>query len=408
MTKQVQGQAQASSVTSVTRRLALRKLGTSGLVLVGGGIAAWQAYTALTNNSNNNEIGFCGGAGMIRRPLTIKSKALVKEEETEGPEYVTLSAAAAERLVSSPPDLVEAKEELKSVLLPKHMRKSWKLLRQANWADYETHLKATRDLAKMSRGLGDGECRQLAQSSHRRTAVGLARTDGVDLRMLTPPPPLPVEVTSASIPELFRKVLSSLPSGDDKAATPVPECVSFFTDNALKTYVPGADDELIRDTDLDLEFNRESHHMYRIPRKRYSEKVLTEYCLHALLSHSTLKAHAIIMASGICLPALARVAREYGKEHPRIVSLVGKIVANIAMHEETHDALFATGWVNLLAGWKQNPNLLVTLPATKALSNMDQAFSGGEVFQPGIYLMLPEDRNVRYRVTLLFCLIYSN
>ncbi len=68
-------------------------------------------------------------------PLTIKSNSLVKEAETEGPEYVTLSAAAAERLVSSPPDLVEAKEELKSVLLPKHMRKSWKLLRQANWAD---------------------------------------------------------------------------------------------------------------------------------------------------------------------------------------------------------------------------------------------------------------------------------
>ncbi len=42
------------------------------------------------------------------------------------------------------------------------------------------------------------------------------------------------------------------------------------------------------------------------------------------------------------------------------------------MHEETHDRLFAAGWVGVLARWKRDPNLLVTLPATKALCNMDQ------------------------------------
>ncbi len=42
------------------------------------------------------------------------------------------------------------------------------------------------------------------------------------------------------------------------------------------------------------------------------------------------------------------------------------------MHEETHDRLFAAGWVGVLARWKRDSNLLVTLPATKALCNMDQ------------------------------------
>ena len=47
-------------------------------------------------------------------------------------------------------------------------------------------------------------------------------------------------------------------------------------------------------------------------------------------------------------------------------------MSNLAMHEETHDRLFAAGWVGVLARWKRDANLLVTLPATKALCNMDQ------------------------------------
>ena len=50
----------------------------------------------------------------------------------------------------------------------------------------------------------------------------------------------------------------------------------------------------------------------------------------------------------------------------------------------------------MLAQWKQNPNLLVSLPATKALCNMDQEY-GGHKFGPGIYLLLPNDRHVQHK-----------
>ena len=127
---------------------------------------------------------------------------------------------------------------------------------------------------------------------------------------------------------------------------------------------------------------------------RFSERVLVEYCLQALLSHSTIKSHALAMSRGLCLPVLDRVAREY-RDNPRILSLVGKIVANLSLHPEVHDVLFATGWVGVLAAWKQDPNLLVTLPATKALCNMDQAY-GKDVYEPGIYLLLPQERTVKW------------
>jgi len=52
-----------------------------------------------------------------------------------------------------------------------------------------------------------------------------------------------------------------------------------------------------------------------------------------------------------------------------------------------------------LARWKQHPNLLISLPATKALCNLDQEF-GGHKYEPGIYLMLPNDRHVQHKNNL--------
>ena len=74
--------------------------------------------------------------------------------------------------------------------------------------------------------------------------------------------------------------------------------------------------------------------------------------------------------------------------------LSGKILANISLHEETHEAVFRSGWVGILAAWKQDPNLLVTLPTTKALCNLDQKY--GDVYMPGVYLLMPEHRSVRH------------
>ena len=55
--------------------------------------------------------------------------------------------------------------------------------------------------------------------------------------------------------------------------------------------------------------------------------------------------------------------------------------------------------MGILAAWKQHANLLVSLPATKALSNMDQEF-GQHTYKPGIYLLLPNDRHVQHKNNL--------
>ena len=71
----------------------------------------------------------------------------------------------------------------------------------------------------------------------------------------------------------------------------------------------------------------------------------------------------------------------------RIESLVGKIVANMAMFESTHDAIWRSGLVGILSAFKSNSNLLVTLPAAKALDNLDTTYSGVK-YGPGVYPMM--------------------
>ena len=124
-----------SAVTTSSRRLGAKSLvGTSGLVLVGGGLVAWQAFRSAS------EEGVClggggGGKAISRRPFSVATTTKNRRESSSAvvPEFVALSPSATERLMLAPPDLLDAREDLRSIVLPKHLRRPWKLLRQANW-----------------------------------------------------------------------------------------------------------------------------------------------------------------------------------------------------------------------------------------------------------------------------------
>merc|ERR1711976_200807 len=98
------------------------------------------------------------------------------------PQYIPVSRELLDRinpfdeLKLSP---LETREDFKAII-PRHLKKNWRLLHQANTGDYEQHLKAVKELSKVK--LTDGEIGQLAQSANYRTAVGLARTANVDIR----------------------------------------------------------------------------------------------------------------------------------------------------------------------------------------------------------------------------------
>ena len=325
-----------------------------------------------------------GGVALYNNYGASASAALTSAQMAElddlRPQFLSVSTS-----IGNPTD------EIKSII-PLHLRKHWRLMNKANVGGFETHLNAVRELSQSTSHLSDAEARQMAQCIKIHTAVGLARIPESDLRLFLPPVPLPREVRDTSIPSQFWTILSKLPTSKD-----LPECIYRNTTTALQGYIQQFEDDFVDETDLDEEFHRDTHLMMQIPaRNRFSIAQVLEYSLIAILSHSTLQSHCQILAQQTnLLPLLIRIAQEY-PNHLRLRSLIGKILANMSLFPETHEIIFASGWVGLLAEWNRDSNLLVSLPASKALSNLDQKY-GQCKFAPGIYLMSPNDRVVKHK-----------
>jgi len=282
-------------------------------------------------------------------------------------------------------------EDLKA-FIPLQMRKHWRLLQKANsFCTKEDQINAVRELSHSTNNLSDGEARQMAQCLKIHTAVGLARISNSDLRLFLPPVPCPKEVKESSIPFQFWILLSKLPSTKESE-----KCVHLNTKIAIQGYIQQFEDDFINETDLNEEFHRDTHLIMDLPvRNRHTITQVIEYSLIATLSHSTMKSHCQILSEETqLLPLLLRIAQEY-PDHLRLKSLIGKILANMSLFTETHHSIFASGWVGVLAQWNRDPNLLVSLPAAKALGNLDQNFASAK-FAPGIYLMSPNDRVVKH------------
>ena len=340
------------------RRL-LTALGTSSAVL-SSGLVAWQAWRA----SHQHQ---------VELPANIVDGI--------GSDYDDIALSPA-----------ETAEELRC-LIPRQLRRPWRLLHQANTGHYEQHLKAVTELARLT--LSDGEMVQLAQASHRRTAVGLARSEGADPRWFLRVP-LPDSVTSGDLLDLLRDILVMLSvsrAGDQET---VHTCIKTLTESALEDISHSYEQTV--DTDISSSFHVESHHLRSVPGPSITTETIVEHCLQALLSHSTLAEHCSLMTSSTTLPLLSRLADTF-PHNLKVKSLIGQILANISQHPDHLEAVWRAGWVGRLADWRSTTHLEVSLPAEKCLANLDAEY-GGTVFSPGIYLLAPSERLVTHTNTL--------
>ena len=164
---------------TLTRSPLLRKrvAGNVATLALGSGIFVWNFYRDKQMTA--------------RTALAAPHFELNHHSYPEEPEYVHLLEP-----------VIEMKDELKS-LVPRQLRKPWKLLRSANNGDYEQHLTAVKELASLG-SLNPGEFRQIAQSSSLRTAVGLARCGNPDLRFFLPMPKMPDKFQSTPISQLLK------------------------------------------------------------------------------------------------------------------------------------------------------------------------------------------------------------
>ena len=348
---------------------------TASGALIGSGLFAWQLYNSWRQSKDQR---------IHHEAVDQISSSDPEPEYMELPQKVLDSIAINYNNDNMKMNPADTREDLKS-MIPKHLRRPWRLLHLANHGDYEQHVRSVKELSRMN--LQDHDLVQLAQSCSFRTSVGLSRCESVDSRWFLSVP-LPDSVVDGDMIQLFRDILMSLPTSDQ-----VHHCTRLLTASALDHYLSYSYEQTL-DTDISSSFHRDSHHLRSIPSPSINTEVIIEHCLQALLSHSTIPDHCDILATSVALPLFSRVV-ECFPSNVKIKSLIGQILANMCQHPANHRSVWRSGWLGTLASWKQRQEMEICLPAEKCLANLDIEF-GGNTFSPGIYLLAPSDRLVQH------------
>ncbi|ELU05994.1 hypothetical protein CAPTEDRAFT_73042, partial [Capitella teleta] len=223
----------------------------------------------------------------------------------------------------------------------------------------------------------DAEYRMIAQVIDNRTKVGLAHSANVDLRFFLRPPALPP--TASSIEDDLKELLQSLPEDGLDA------CGRFFLRRALPKFITPKTETVWTHCEFGAEF-LEPHPVERSLKQRYL------LYLQVLLNHSKIPEHCRKIVRQHGLLALRRVYDDQA-ENRHIVYYIGKILANISLHEDLHRPLIEAGWLTIFAEWMKGNDLQLNLLATKALINLDRDYEAPSgVMLDGVYQYHPQCR----------------
>ncbi|XP_039603719.1 protein SERAC1 isoform X3 [Polypterus senegalus] len=226
----------------------------------------------------------------------------------------------------------------------------------------------------------DYQYRTVAQACDHRTAIGVARTQGVDLRFFLPPPSLPEGHDNCSTEDQLRDLLASLPQSD------VDECVKYFTYLALRESsesIAAQRGGLWCFGGNGLPYTQS---LSSVP----SEKVET-FCLQALVHHSKDSRHCDTIVAKRGLQLLQKIY-QLRQDSLKIQRTIVRIIGNLALCDSLHNAIVQSGWISLLAELLKSPHIIQASHAARALANLDRD-AMQEKYQDGIYILHPQFRS---------------
>ncbi|XP_075780643.1 protein SERAC1 isoform X2 [Pelodiscus sinensis] len=260
-----------------------------------------------------------------------------------------------------------------------HDRALWVLLKRSQSEDRIIRLQAVQQLAENSHW-HDYQYRTFAQACDQRTAIGLARSNNIDLRFFLPPPPLPKLKDDHSIEDELRLLLVSLPQTD------LEQCVQYFTSLAL------------RESSQTLAAKRGGLWCFGgngLPYCETLSKVPSEtvelFCLQALVQHSKVSTHCDIIEANGGLPLLQRIY-QLRKDSAKIQRNIIRIIGNMALDERLHSSIIRAGWVSILAEVMKSPHVIQSSHASRALANLDRE-TVQEKYPDGVYVLHPQYRS---------------
>lgn len=263
----------------------------------------------------------------------------------------------------------------------------WYLLSQLKSKNDTRRERALVELASQRRW-NDAECLEIAQALGRQDAVKLARTVDADLRLFLPSPSVDfIEKTLASnkIEKLVKNILKDVAENSESCSS----CTNFYTNLSIRVR---PDPNVLALSD----FNQLDRMMTRKRKKSaHYDNVIK---LKAVLSNIICgEKQAISMCKSGMMIALLYFHHKY-KGDPQINGLLSQILANISVHPTTRDYLFTDGWIQSLAEYSRSEHLELSLPAFKALANLDKnAIKNYGTYGNHIYLLSPLYREMERR-----------
>ncbi|XP_049863416.1 protein SERAC1 isoform X4 [Schistocerca gregaria] len=250
---------------------------------------------------------------------------------------------------------------------------AWRLLSVAKTGDKYERLKAVRTLASL-KDLKDSDFCNIAQSCDARTAVGLARSDGADLKYFLKSVYINLYHNKQDVIDRLKQLLISL---DNKSNH---HCLRYLMAKTLPEY-----QRQDRIFDPEMSSIEPSHTVLK-------DDELIHICVQNLLHHSAIEDNAKDIVSEGALPLLIGVYRHFLNDREVVIALA-KLLSNISFYKEHLNDIFQTGWIGILAQWSRDPDIQISSPAVKALYNLDEEFEDGR-FPRSIYVLHPTVRTM--------------
>lgn len=318
-----------------------------------------------------------GLLGLIGYPA-VKSAYPVKSESTIIDDYVDLPTATA--------DLT------KDIILPEGIGTGtdvpidishWLLLSILSSRSSIRRERALNELARQRRW-NDAECVEIAQALDRQNIIHLARTIDADLRLFLKPPSIShIEghLKSNKIEKVVKTILKDVSDKADSCSS----CTNFYTNLSIRVR-PDSNILAMSDlTQMDKMVRMESRKRKKLT---YNEDVIR---LKAVLNNVICgEEQAVMMAKSGILLALHYFRHKY-KNDVQINSLLSQILANLSVSSATKDFIHTNGWIKTLVEYTRSEHLEISLPAFKALANLDDEVKA--TYNNHIYLLAPLHRD---------------
>ncbi|XP_063911696.1 protein SERAC1 isoform X3 [Zophobas morio] len=246
-----------------------------------------------------------------------------------------------------------------------------RLLTLANSENEFIRKKAVRQLSKI-KNLENWQCSQLSSMIDPRTAVGLARTADSDLRLFPNPPIRYLVHTHDMIVDLVKDLLVKL------HATSQHPCMGYFVS------------KVFADVDV-MEEYADEYSPFELKKYIQSSEEVLPMCLESLLHHASVGDYAKDIAALNGLPLLMEIHNRF-KENHTVTATICRIISYLSMHKELLNELYITGWITILAQWVKHDDVRISIPAAKALANLDA--DENVVYLQRLYPLHPSTRSV--------------